>query len=89
MSVKLNGRIDMQEDISINEFEAMMTTRVHCELLKNKGIAKESYNRNEIALKYAIAANKIFEDFGFKNNNFAGFGMGNLHRWRLPWRQSS
>lgn len=57
----------MQEYISINEFEAMMTTRVHCELLKNKGIAKESYNRNEIALKYAIAANKIFEDFGFKD----------------------
>ena len=45
----------MQEDISINELEAMMITRVHCELLKNKGIAKESCNRNEIALKYAIA----------------------------------
>lgn len=55
----------MQQDISINEFEAMMTTRVHCELLKEKGIIKESCNRNEIALKYAIAANKIFEDFGF------------------------
>lgn len=55
----------MQEDISINEFEAMMTTFVHCELLRNKGIIKESCNRNEIALKYAIAANKIFGDFGF------------------------
>lgn len=55
----------MQEDISIKEFEAMMTTRVHCELLKNQGVIKESCNRNEIALKYAIAANKIFEDFGF------------------------
>lgn len=55
----------MQEDISINEFEAMMTSRVHCVLLKNKGIAKESCNRNEIALKYAIAANKIFEDYEF------------------------
>lgn len=57
----------MQTDISINEFEAMMTTRVHCELLRNKGIIKESCNRNEIALKYAIAANKIFEDFGFRD----------------------
>ena len=43
----------------------MMTTRVHCLLLKNQGIIKESCGRNEIALKYAIAANKIFEDFGF------------------------
>ena len=57
----------MQTDISINEFEAIMTTRVHCELLRNKGIVKESCNRNEIALKYAIAANKIFEDFGFRD----------------------
>ena len=57
----------MQTDISINEFEAIMTTRVHCELLRNKGIIKESCNRNEIALKYAIVANKIFEDFGFRD----------------------
>lgn len=55
----------MQADLSITEFEAMMTTRVHCLLLKNQGIIKESCSRNEIALKYAIAANKIFEDFGF------------------------
>ena len=55
----------MQTDISINEFEAMMTSRVHCELLRNKGIIKESCSRNETALKYAIAANKIFDDFGF------------------------
>lgn len=42
-----------------------MTTRVHCLLLKNNGILKESCSRNDIALKYVIAANKIFEDFGF------------------------
>lgn len=53
----------MQQDISINEFEAMMTTRVHCELLKEKGIIKESCYRSEIALKYAIVANKIFADY--------------------------
>lgn len=57
----------MQEDISINEFEAIMTTRVHCELLKNKGIIKESCNKNGIALKYAIVANKIFADYGLKD----------------------
>lgn len=55
----------MQADISINEFEAMMATRVHCILLKDKGIVKETCPANEIALKYAIAANKLFEDFGF------------------------
>lgn len=57
----------MQEDISINEFEAMMTTRVHCVLLKDKGIIKESCNKNEIALKYAIVANKILADYGLKD----------------------
>lgn len=57
----------MQEDISINEFEAMMTSRVHCVLLKNKSITKESCSRNEITLKYAIAANKIFDDYGFED----------------------
>ena len=57
----------MQEDLSITEFEAMMTTRVHSLLLKSQGIIKESCSRNEIALKYAIAANKIFEEYGFED----------------------
>lgn len=57
----------MQEDLSITEFEAMMTTRVHSLLLKNQGIIIESCSRNEIALKYAIAANKIFEEYGFED----------------------
>lgn len=57
----------MQKDIPINEFEAMMTTRVHCELLKNKGIVKESCERNELVLKYAIVANRILEDYGFED----------------------
>ena len=55
----------MQEDLSIKEFEAMMTTRVHSLLLKKQGVVKESCSRNEVALKYAIAANKILDDFGF------------------------
>lgn len=57
----------MQEDLSITEFEAMMTTRVHSLLLKSQGIIIESCSRNEIALKYAIAANKIFEEYGFED----------------------
>ncbi len=55
----------MQEDLPIQEFEAMMTTRVHSlPLLGQKGI-KESSSRNELTLKYTIVANKIFEEYGF------------------------
>ena len=54
------------EDLSITEFEAMLVTRVHYLLPKKQGIIEESCSRNKIALKYAIVANKIFEDFGFE-----------------------
>lgn len=57
----------MQEDLSVDEFEAMITTIVHCVLARKGGSTKESFTRSEVALKYAIAANKIFADFGFND----------------------
>lgn len=55
------------QDLSISEFEAIVTARVYSVLLRHHGVIKETSNRNDIALKYTIATNRVLGDFGFED----------------------
>ena len=54
----------MKQNLSIAEFEHMLDTRIYAISLQKKGVVQESCDGKELALKYSIAANKIFADYG-------------------------
>jgi len=55
----------MQQDLSIMEFETLVTTRVLSRLLTdiNTKALTESLSINEMALKFCIASNGVLKDF--------------------------
>ena len=57
----------MDEDLTINQFEEILSTRVHLVSLQSRGVVFEKNKPDELALKYVVASNKILGEYNFDN----------------------